>query len=521
MPFESCRGRTFAVSKEHPGASPVVNGHCLTANLSEYRCAECDYSLNGVTGDRCPWCGWQIDVDHLLDHARSSAGSQRIVTGVTSACVGILSLVGMWLLWSRGTSLSIYDAITVVAVVGASAGHLLLSAMTIFSPSGWPLRRHEASNILHFVGWMSVVGAIVGASHVLRNSPPGRGFEGVYVNDAMTFFFMAGLFTAPGWSLLVMRFISFQPRGTSSTGRSSVAAAIDNLDGRAPFAVEVFGPFTPDQLDVPTSDAPRRGTPAIEAAIERTWATESALAEHEGRMLFNGRLARLVEMAVKRPRLRLALGTTCYRDFLGTNLHHAATVLREGIEALANPLGTSSTVITSDGYIALGRRSDRVAYHAGMLHAFGGMVESADETPDGTYDVFGSATRELSEELALSEREIIDMVIVGLVRDRAIYQPELLFDATVSLNKAAVADRFHAGLAEGEHTRVEFVLDDPDAVMELLGTSLDVAPVTHGGLLLHGRRVWGADWYQSACTTLYGQLPPQIDRVHDVKASSR
>lgn len=493
----------------------------MTANLSEYHCAECDYSLNGVTGDRCPWCGWKIDVELLLDRARPRSGSQRTATGVTSACVGILSLLGMWILWSRGTKLSIYDAITFLAVVAASAGHLLLSALTVFSPPGWPLRRHEAADILHFVGWLSVVGSVVGAFHVLSSSPRGRDLQDIYVQDALTTFLQAALFTMPGWTLLALRFVSFQGLATSVTRRSSVESAIDDFDGRAPFAVEVFGPYTPDQLDLTVSDAPRRGTPAIESAIERTWATESALGDHDGRNLFNGRLARLVEVVVTPPHLRLALGTTCYRDFLGTNLHQAASVLREGIDALANPLGTSSTVITADGYIALGRRSDRVAYHAGLLHSFGGMVESADRKPDGTYDVFGSASRELSEELGLSEREIRDVVIVGLVRDRAIYQPELLFDATVSLTQAAVEDRFHAGLAEGEHTRVEFVHDDPDAVVELLGKSLDVAPVTHGALLLHGRYAWGADWYQTACTALYGQLPPRIDPVQDVKASRR
>ena len=61
----------------------------------------------------------------------------------------------------------------------------------------------------------------------------------------------------------------------------------------------------------------------------------------------------------------------------GTNVHNMDFVRGQNPDALANALGTSAVVVTADGYLALGRRSSRVANHPGYLHCFGGMLETA------------------------------------------------------------------------------------------------------------------------------------------------
>jgi 8-oxo-dGTP pyrophosphatase MutT (NUDIX family) len=304
--------------------------------------------------------------------------------------------------------------------------------------------------------------------------------------------------------LLVLRMVSF--RAASARPRSTLAA---DSSSTAPFFIEFVQRFTEDQFSESWNATPRPLTPAIEECIARTWETELALARESERMLYNGDLIRLVEARATPTMLHLELGPTCYRDFLGTNLHHASTVLRAGEQHLANPLGISSTVITRDGFLVFGRRSARVAFHAGHLHTFGGLLEPLDRGADERFDVFGAAMRELVEELGIHKDEIAEIVIAGLVRDRSILQPELLFEATLTLSRAELTARFDPTLPSQEHTGLEFVHDEPEGTVAFLRRSTPVAPVAAAAMLLHGRHAWGTDWYEQSCYVLYGELPPK------------
>lgn len=81
--------------------------------------------------------------------------------------------------------------------------------------------------------------------------------------------------------------------------------------------------------------------------------------------------------------LRLQLGLTCYKDFLGTNWSHEAGNLQQRgrMEVgdpqalLAQPLGVGAVLVTSDGQVVMLRRSQRVAEAAGLLDIPGGHPE--------------------------------------------------------------------------------------------------------------------------------------------------
>ncbi|KAK1789307.1 hypothetical protein P4O66_015236, partial [Electrophorus voltai] len=81
--------------------------------------------------------------------------------------------------------------------------------------------------------------------------------------------------------------------------------------------------------------------------------------------------------------LRLQLGLTSYKDFLGTNWSREAADLQRRGEVefgdpqtfLAQPLGVGAVLVTSDGYVVLLRRSRRVAEAAGLLDIPGGHPE--------------------------------------------------------------------------------------------------------------------------------------------------
>ncbi len=429
------------------------------------RCPSCDYNLTGTLSDRCPWCGWEIDLDVLMAGAGADRALRRVCIACAALAIGIFTLLGMAVLMARVPRLSLFDGVTVVAVVAAAGGHLLLGGLTLAHRRRHSGTSRELGNVLRILGWFSLVGGLGGAFQAMDVTPGQRGVEGVVVSGVFEFALLATLFMLPGVALLLLRMVSLA--GAATVVRCSESGVRGDATDReaVPFLLDFFGHYARAQVETQACDTPRRTTPSVEAAIARTWEVQVALAREEERLLFDGQLARFVGAEATGGKLRLHLATTSYREFVGTNLYNMATARREGVDALANPLGVSAAIVTADGFLAFGRRSDRVALHAGYLHAVGGMIDASDRRDDGAYDVFGAMLREAMEELAITEDEVLDMHITGMVRDRLLHQPELLFDAAVSLTRADLLARFDDSLAGGEHAGLEFVYDDPEAVL--------------------------------------------------------
>jgi hypothetical protein len=270
-----------------------------------------------------------------------------------------------------------------------------------------------------------------------------------------------------------------------------------------PFDVIIAGRFEPHRVTARWTDSPRESNAEIEAVIEREWGVRVAEAQRRGAVLYDGTLARYVSREMNgADSVTIHVGPTCYRDFIGTNLYHADLADRFGWAALANPIGTTALVITADGHLALGRRSDRVAFHAGYLHTIGGSLEAEDRRPDGLVDVFGSVLRELGEELDLHDALIRGIVCAGMIRDHVIRQPELLFEAELSLTRRQLAERLVFSAGGDEHIGVEACGVHPEAIVPFIRDAAPVAPVAVAALLLFGCHRWGPEWLNSAATEL-------------------
>ena len=465
-------------------------------------CPECDYNLTGAPGDRCPWCGWEIDVDALVAAHRKGGSMRRISIAIAAAFVAVATLVTAISLSRvpRGR-LSLLDGIAVLSVGVAVLGHAGLAILAGLSGKRWPLHAGTAAELLRFAGWVSILGGIVGGASLLQAAPTPRVVRGVQVNGVFEFVLAGCLYALPGFTLLGLRLVSVREPARAKRRNPSV------VNTAAPFAVEAIGPFAATRLTQTWSDCPRETTPAIEGHIARTWETQSALAQIDGRRLYNGDLIRMIRAEIRGDALDLELGPTCYRDFVGTNLYAAQTTRQLGPEYLADALGISATVLTRDGFLAYGRRNRTVAFHGGYLHTFGGLVEPSDLRANDICDILGAIHRELDEELHLSRDDLRDTVITGLVRDRTILQPELLFDVSISLSRRELLDRFATIVDGQEHTAIEFVADEPDSIVPFLRKSDPVAPIAAAAMLLHGKIAWGEGWYEQACYLLYGDLP--------------
>lgn len=475
----------------------------------ELRCPECDYNLTVAVSGRCPSCGWRIDAAELVAASQSRPSAQRIGVIIAAAVMSGGSFLAIMFLGVFGKKLNLLDGVIIFAILLAAGGHAALAFATAWSGRAWPLRPPELRAMLTMAGSVSMLAALIGATQALDFEPTPRVVKGVKVNGTLEFGLTALLFTFPGWSLLLLRFLSFRPpvsRTTSSEKQEGAPASSRKRPG-APFLVEFARCYRREQVTRRTSTATRARSAALEAAVARIWESELALAREGDRELYNGELGRLVRADAVADSLCLELGCTSYREFLGTNLLNATAVHKEGARHFADPLGVSVVVVTLDNWLAMGRRGRRVAFHAGWLHPFGGMLESTDRAPEGTYDVFGCARRELIEEAGVRAHEIADLIVLGMVRDRAIHQPELILRAAIKLRRSELDVVFDPRLSGGEHNAIEYIPDTPDGIIEAIEEIGSVTPVAQAALLLHGRDRWGEGWYESACRRLYESLP--------------
>jgi 8-oxo-dGTP pyrophosphatase MutT (NUDIX family) len=220
----------------------------------------------------------------------------------------------------------------------------------------------------------------------------------------------------------------------------------------------------------------------------------------DGRLLYDGPSLRYVEHRVDPdpPRFHLTVGPTSYRDFVGTNLFNRHRLDEFGWHRFANPVGTTATLVSADGLICYGRRSERVAYHASHVHTFGGALEGQDLSPEGQVDPFASLLRELREELSLRPDDLRDLICAGMIRDKEIHQPELLFEARLTLTADALRERWRSAESRGEHVEIVTLPDQPEAIVPFIKGCGPIAPVAVGALMLHGRACWGREWFDGA-----------------------
>ena len=169
----------------------------------------------------------------------------------------------------------------------------------------------------------------------------------------------------------------------------------------------------------------RPRVPQIEAAIEAVWKEASRRLK-----LFDGPICRL-ESFQAGSTLDINLSITSYKIFFGTNLANSQFAKLYGPATLANGIGVSSIVLSRDGFILMGRRSESVAQYPLRAHTFGGTLE-----PHDPLDVFAEARRELIEELGIDDRDIESIACIGLVEDTTLHQPELIFAARIGRSVA-------------------------------------------------------------------------------------
>ena len=241
-----------------------------------------------------------------------------------------------------------------------------------------------------------------------------------------------------------------------------------------------IGDWKPGQVLATNVPSTRAILPDVESAIERAWADASA---RLGAKLFDGPMCHLERCETSPDALRLWVSPTSYKPFLGTHLTGADVPA----SALANPLGLSAVLVTSDGWLMLGRRNASVAYYPNRIHPFAGSLEPGELT-----NVFEGVLRELDEELGLSERDVADMRCLGLIEDAKLRQPEIIFSVRTTRTRAEIESQLDAA----EHHAAVAIEATPADVEARMRDAL-MTPVAVGALALWGRIAFGDAWFAS------------------------
>jgi hypothetical protein len=244
-----------------------------------------------------------------------------------------------------------------------------------------------------------------------------------------------------------------------------------------------IGTWSPEQIHVSWTASTRPSIPEVEQLIDGAW---RETLQRPGIHLFDGPMCRLESLDAHEGAMHLRFSRTSYKPFLGTNLTNAHLADKYGSEALANSVGLSALVISSDDFVMLGRRNDRVAYYPGRVHPFSGALEPRDDL-----DVFDDIRRELREELSLGEDGIEQLICAGIAMDMSIRQPEMIFVVRALRTRQQIESQLDAG----EHRGTWSARAAREAIENALHSDERFTPVGVASMLLCGRIEFGEDWY--------------------------
>jgi hypothetical protein len=244
------------------------------------------------------------------------------------------------------------------------------------------------------------------------------------------------------------------------------------------------GGLTPDAVHVAWRPQPVGLSPAAQERMRTQWEKCLDEAASEGRSLFDGSIARLIDVRLgnrakppgtasltpsgspsppavtdawwkgdrmpspghlqppnspDRPDVHLTLGPGSYQAFVVTRMRDRAWFEDHAPESLTFALG-NSVLMTHGNEVLLGIRSKNVSAYAGRIHQFGGVLETLDtpKFPASVEGLIAHLLMELREELALDPRDLAARYplphlapqwprLLGVFYDHELGQPEAIF----------------------------------------------------------------------------------------------
>ena len=249
--------------------------------------------------------------------------------------------------------------------------------------------------------------------------------------------------------------------------------------------IHQIGTWKDGDVSIEWVESSRPVVPHVEEMIDRAWREAKA---RLGEKLFDGPMCRMESFGTSEggKRLKLKLSRTSYRVFLGTNMMNPKLADDLGPKILANPIGVSPALISSDGFLILGRRNDSVAYYPRRLHPFAGALE-----PRESLNIFDEVRRELGEELGFGPGDVSEIICTGIIEDTLLRHPELVFVARSTMTREGIMSQ----VKDEEHHASWSTPATASAIAAALASEQEFTPVARGAMLLFGRLEFGEEWF--------------------------
>lgn len=231
--------------------------------------------------------------------------------------------------------------------------------------------------------------------------------------------------------------------------------------------------------------------PELRRIIEENWERRNEEASKRGITLVNRPKVLLMNFEQKEQKLRLKLGRSDYKDFIGTvdsefSLEHPELVPRL--------LAVCSVLETSDDYVLINERQN-VSRFLNWLGGLGGDVELDDVDENGQIDPFRAALREASEETRISQQDIETPESLGFMKGVRTGVRVMMFRAKTHLTKKEIEEiQQKEGLEEGRSLFIKIVPDEMRK--EVLWFSKIFVVDASAILTLLGRERFGEEWFQ-------------------------
>ena len=224
------------------------------------------------------------------------------------------------------------------------------------------------------------------------------------------------------------------------------------------FSILVDKVFSKSEILLEVTDHEVHYPEELKRHIEEVW----RIAQNRGRV-FTGPMSRLFGFKLINSKLKLILGSTNYKEFVGTRT--GEIFQKYGAKYLANPLAICSVISTTDKVILISKRSG-VESRPGFYHVVGGYLDPYRHCDSkGLPDPFKAITTEILEETGIKEHNIKDIICLGLVYDTVLFHPELTFYTEVTLSFPEI---IRLCQLEKETEKMECIPDAPQPIIDFV-----------------------------------------------------
>lgn len=220
----------------------------------------------------------------------------------------------------------------------------------------------------------------------------------------------------------------------------------------------------------------------LEQEIQKKWQEKQKVAKRRKALLWNGVVYRLNNWFILDGKLEIEVAETNYKDTVGTHENNPEEIVKKfGREYLANTLVITSSVVTSDDQLALGKRAEGVI-EPNKYGTFGGSLDKSNIEITSQDDIVKSLILELNEELGIGESLIDQTTFLGLTEDYN-YYPQLHFETKISSTFARLKELF-SKKRDMEHTNLVAVKNSSQTLEQFIAFNKSACS---GALITHAR----------------------------------